>query len=115
MQGPALGQKAFQPTNCYSGDREYFFGVDLTSKSDPMQVRIIQDPIKGTFVKVLSGTSNGGSEMLFDAASCKVLQGNLRQTKWRVNEIRDMSGELELDCTFSGETIRGSIVFNHCH
>jgi hypothetical protein len=114
-EGPVLGQKTFQPTSCYSGDREYFFGVDLTSKVDPMQIRILQDPVKGTFVKVITGAEGTSSELLFDGVSCKVLRGNLQQTKWRVNDIRDMSGELELDCDASGETIRGTIVFHHCH
>lgn len=114
-EGSVLGQKTFQPTSCYSGDREYFFGVDLTSKADPMQIRILQDPVKGTFVKVITGAESVGSEILFDGSSCKVLHGNLQQTKWRVNEIRDMSGQLELDCDASGERIRGNIVFHHCH
>jgi hypothetical protein len=113
--GDVFSQKEFQPTHCYSGDREYFFGVDLTSKTDPMQVRILQDPVQGTFVKVTQESSGGHHEILFDSSSCKSLEGVLKQTKWEVNEIRDMSGELEMDCTVSGVSVKGKIIFNHCH
>jgi hypothetical protein len=114
-EGPAFANKEFQPTNCYSGDREYFFGVDLTSKTDPMQIRVLQDPVKGTFVRIVNTGSEKQEEFVFDSNSCKSLRGVLKQTKWEVNEIRDMSGELELDCTVSGSSVKGNIVFQHCH
>ncbi len=116
IEGPEWGEMTFQPAVCHSGDREYFFGVDLKSKTDSMTVRILQDPVKGTFLKVVGARDGKPNEILFDQASCKVLEGNLKQTKWRVNEIRDMSGELDVDCsTPNGEMIRGKITFIHCH
>jgi hypothetical protein len=113
---PNSDPKTFTPNLCYSGDREYFFGVDLHSKTDPVQVRIFQDPVKGTFLKVVSDESGHSSEMIFEQNACKVLAGELKETKWRVNKIRDISGELNVDCaTGSDGAIKGQITFTHCH
>jgi hypothetical protein len=116
IESSSLGQKSFLPNACFSGDREYFLGVDLKNKTDPLQVRILQDPVQGTFVKIVNDNSDKRTEVLFDQASCKVLRGDLKQTKWKVNDIRDMSGELEADCsTGNGDTIKGRVTFVHCH
>jgi hypothetical protein len=113
---PDSDPRTFTPNVCYSGDREYFLGVDLQSKTDPVQVRIFQDPIKGTFLKVVSDETGQSKEMLFEKNTCKVLTGELKETKWRVNKIRDISGELDIDCASGNDgTIKGKITFTHCH
>ena len=90
--------------------------MDLQSKSDPVQVRIYQDPVKGTFLKVVSEDAGEFSEVLFEKSMCSVMAGELTETKWRVNKIRDISGELNVDCSAGNDgTIKGKITFTHCH
>lgn len=116
MNSPNSGETSFLPTVCYSGDRQYFFGVDLKTKSDPLYVRVFQDPVQGTFLKVVSDDAGTPAEILFDKSSCSVLKGELQQTRWLVNEIRDISGELEVDCrNGNGNSIKGKVTFIHCH
>ena len=116
MQGNALGDSKFAAAKCYSGDRYYFYGVDLVNQPQDTILRVVVDPVGGTVLKVTKEENGSERQVLFDQGSCQVIDGHIDKTGWRVNRIEDFSGTLKLDCTTNeGEHIQGDLQFQHCH
>ena len=103
---------AFAPERCWSGAREYFYGVDLASGNSQARLRVLLDPLGGPVLKL----SSGGGVRLLSGDKCSVLKVDLKPTGWRVNGVRDFSGTLSLDCEPEpGTHIQGDLSFTHCH
>lgn len=117
MHGPNLGEHTLAPLQCRSGDRFHFFGVDLADDRQGLTLRLIEDPALGPEIRVFSREQAGtGGGVLYRPALCRTLERRLEHTGWRINEIRDVSGSLEVDCvTGGGDSIAGKIEFSHCH
>jgi len=105
-------ESSLAPESCLSGDRANFHGVDLVAP--PYVLRVVAEPLEGLGAVVIDTGSR--ARTLFRAASCKVLRGDIQRTGWRVNDVEDVSGDLEADCRLpSGEELHGKISFAHCH
>jgi hypothetical protein len=118
MSGPVAGSVRFVPESCTSGDREYFLGVDLAAARPGIEVRALIEPLGTAVVRVRSPAAEGegGGMVLFRHDDCRVLQLEVEPSGWRVNEVRDVSGFLELDCdSLEGDHVAGRIEMNHCH
>lgn len=116
MDGRVLGNSEFSPNKCYSGDRYYFYGVDLVNQPKDTILRVVVDPVGGTVLKVTREANGAAQQVLFERDSCHVIDGQIEKTGWRVNHVEDFSGTLKLDCTTNeGEHIQGNLQFEHCH
>ena len=111
MAGPTLGSATFVPTECRSGDRAYFLGVDLTDATTRDSVRLLVDPLTGSVVRAV----RAGRGVAFEKSKCATFRADLHETGWRVNRVRDVSGSLELACVVEQEEIRADVRFEHCH
>jgi hypothetical protein len=101
----------WHPDRCRSGEHEQFFGFDLdTAGSD--HVRAVLDPLSGPGVR-LAGLER--DLIVLRKSDCAVLDLDIQPTGWTINEYRDFSDRLELDCTAGGLRIQGSINVQHCH
>ena len=109
--GPTLGPATFAPTECRSGDRAYFLGVDLTDATTHDSVRFLVDPLTGSVVRAV----RQGRGVAFEKSKCATFRADLHPTGWRVNRVRDVSGSLEVACDFDQEEIRANVQFEHCH
>ena len=113
VAGPSFGEGRFAPSECSSGDREFFWGVDLRDAGRGIVVRLVSDPIRGVGLRVTGGT---GDSVFFEPGSCKLLRARIEPTGWRVNEVRDLRGRIEADCDDSrGNRVSGDLSFDHCH
>ena len=121
MSGPVAGSVRFVPESCTSGDREYFLGVDLAATQPGIEVRALIEPLGTAVVRVRRSGSEGegeggGGMVFFRHDDCRVLELEVEPSGWRVNEVRDVSGFLDLDCdSLEGDHVAGRIEMNHCH
>ena len=97
---------------CKSGDWNYFLGFDFSAALDQGQLRAIKDPAGDVIVR---WTSPQGAKV-FRAADCNQLDLDVLPTGWRVNDVREFSGHLELRCQAAdGTSIAGRLSVDHCH
>lgn len=113
LSGPTFGDQVLAPTDCTSGDRSYFLGVDLLAPGEAPVLRLVIDPMGEALVRVSDAS---GRLLRLDRGDCSPLRARVEPTGWRVNEVRDFGGELELACeTEAGDRLAGSVSFVHCH
>lgn len=109
-----VGGRAVTFSACRSGDRESFLGVDLLAPSDGFRLRVVQDPIDGPRLKLFRRETGDGEVLTPDR--CRELRAAVRPTRWRVNEVRDVEGELAARCTLADGTVfEVKAAFRHCH
>jgi hypothetical protein len=117
--GPELGSQQLQPSQCLSGDPRYFLGVDLVDSTQDRTIRLVFDPVHGSLVRVMGAGPGAGEarfSVVFDRDACSDFVAEVRDTGWRIDRVRDFSGRLKLDCRIpSGDELRGSATFEHCH
>ena len=103
-------QTHWTPDRCVSGDLNYFLGMDFFGADS--QLRAIREP---TGEIVVLWTSQGLTSPLH-SADCAELTMNIQPTGWRVNEVREVAGSVQLRCRLStGLTLEGSLAVDHCH
>jgi hypothetical protein len=102
----------WHPDACRSGEHEQFFGFDLDAADSDAHVRAVLDPLSGPGVR-LDGI--GTEPIVLWQSDCALLELDVQPTGWKINEYRDLTGRLELDCTTSGRRITGRIDVQHCH
>lgn len=113
MRGDQGSEILVQPEACRSGDRANFRGVDLLSEG--LVVRVVAEPIDGIAVALIDAET-GERRGIFRRSDCTVLRGDIQRTGWQINDVADVSGNLEADCRLpSGQQLRGKLVFEHCH
>ena len=103
------------PRYCRSGQPRAFQGVDLAADGDdPALVRVVEDPIAGTRVRVEH--ARGGAPWVLDAAHCTTLASDVHGTSVAINRVGVVAGVLDLDCTADdGTRVRGAVRFDQCH
>ena len=104
------------PDHCASGDLEYFVGFDFLSSKDAGQLRALLDPIAGSVIRWKSGAGESQRVEVLHRSDCIRLDLDVQPTAWRVNEVREFAGHIELQCTTAdGSRIEGHIAVDHCH
>jgi hypothetical protein len=104
------------PDRCVSGDLEYFVGFDFLSSNNAGQLRALVDPLAGPAIRWKSGAGESQHVEVLHRRDCSELDLDVRPTAWRVNDVREFAGHIELQCTTAdGSRIEGSIAVDHCH
>ncbi|NOZ10954.1 MAG: hypothetical protein GXP09_07955 [Gammaproteobacteria bacterium] len=106
-----LGDTAFVPVSCESGQALGFFGVELSSESQPgRRIRLLRDAIKGSIVTVeVAGASQPLA--VFSSADCRLIDVNVRKTNTIVNSIYVVEGQASIECP----GLVGTVRFGGCH
>jgi len=112
----ALDGEVHRLATCWSGDREYFLGVDLADENQGTFLRLAIDPMDGPRLRLTRGSGASAERLHFDASACRELRAEIEPTGWRVNHVRDFKGELKADCTHANGThMVAHVAFSHCH
>lgn len=113
--GGPLGTFSKTPTSCESGQRWSFFGaVFFDEKDDHSVLDLVQDPVKGWFVKV--GYPNVDKMEVFGAQDCSVLEIDVHKTNTTINNVRAVEGSAKFDCTSGSDgRVTGQLEFEKCH
>lgn len=105
----------FEPTQCASGELYSFYGVELVDATKPYRIRIVDDPITGVHV-VTRFDNQQRANIVFDRSVCRVMTIHAAFTGWQVNEVRELAGTADLDCSLpDGSAIHGRVDFKNCH
>lgn len=113
IRGPQGEPVVWKPDACLSGEHEQFFGFILGSNGSPVVLRAVIDPLDGSGLRVTG--LEGSSGVVFRPSQCERLELIVERTGWRVNEMQDLSGRLDVSCATEGGTVEGSVEVRHCH
>jgi len=119
LRAPASEPIAWSPDACLSGEHEQFFGFILASNrlgsnGSPVVLRAVVDPLDGPGLRVVG--LEGADGLVVRPDMCERLDLVVEPTGWRVNDIQDLSGTLDVSCkTADGASIEGSVEVQHCH
>lgn len=116
VQQPSGQTQHLAPDTCYAGGREYYLGFDLESSKEDWRIRAVIDPIDGPVLRIRHGKAASAPAEIFRRAQCSTLSFNVESTGWRVNEILDLAGRLDVLCTSTdGAHVEGRLEVAHCH
>lgn len=104
----------WRPGFCLSGEVEQFFGFILGADGSPVVLRAVIDPLDGAGLRVVG--LEGADGVVFRAEACERLELAVEPSGWRVNDVRDLNGRLDVSCsTAEGASVEGSVEVRHCH
>lgn len=114
FRGPKGEPMVWRPDGCFSGEHEQFFGFILGANGSPVVLRAVIDPLDGPGFRVVGLAGVDGLVVRPDM--CERLELAVKPTGWRVNDIQDLSGTLEVSCrTTDGTSVEGALEVRHCH
>lgn len=112
-EGSAIGNWALTPDICQSGDRRNFFGVQMfTTKDTRLAFVYGEDPLRGRGVSV--NIPETKFNYRFGERDCKVLDASLQRGAM-INQVRSVSGAIDVDCQTDGAHLKGRVTFENCH
>lgn len=113
---PELKAKwSMSPTECYSGQRVSFFGVDLyQNDDDDSMVRLVSDPIDGMFV-IANVPRTRQAVILSANDGCETFDVDFVRTNTSVNDIYNIEGFAVIDCELPGRSLHVDVNFAGCH
>lgn len=116
VRNPDGSELSWAPDRCASGDLAYFVGFDFQSTRDAGHLRAALEPIDGAVVRWTSAASGVQQSVVLRSADCARLDVEAQPTDWRVNEVREFAGHVDLQCTLpDGRRLEGRIAVDHCH
>ncbi len=102
------------PSECASGERQGFFGVDMRAGSDDSMVRVILDPKEGPILKVnVPGTDQGLT--LGPGPGCPQFDVHVERQNSRINNITNVRGHARVTCEDPELQLKADITFENCH
>jgi hypothetical protein len=111
-----VGGTEYRLSRCFSGDREYFLGVDLTDGAQETVLRVVIDSVEGARLRLTRSKGGVANVVILGAEDCRELQATVEPTGWVINRVRDVKGEVRAECTArDGTELRAQMAFTHCH
>jgi hypothetical protein len=112
----SVGDQQFRFDACSSGDLEHFLGVDLVDRQGGAIVRVAIDPIDGPRIRIVYGGGRSRQRVDLAPSRCRQFEADARPTNWIVNDVRDVSGFVDVECAGdAGPAISLHVRFSHCH
>ena len=109
-------EQHWTPDRCSSGDIARFVGFDFLSTHDEGHLRVVLEPIDGPAVRWTYGSGSTQDRTVLRHADCARLDVDVHATDWHVNDVRDFSGYVDLQCASpAGLQVEGRIAVDHCH
>jgi hypothetical protein len=114
LRAPEGEPVVWRPDACFSGEHEQFFGFIVRSNGSPVVLRAVIDPLDGPGFRVVG--LEGADDLVVRPSQCERLDLVVEPTGWRVNDIQDLSGTLDVRCsTADSASVEGSVEVRHCH
>lgn len=115
IQVTAAGQTwNVMPSECASGQRQNFFGVDAREgTSDDKLVRVILDP-KASYTLHLNvpGTDKG---INLEGAGCSTFDIVVERQNSSINDITNVKGHIRVACDLPDLKVNADLTFSNCH
>jgi hypothetical protein len=102
----------FTPDICESGFRRSFYGVRMFSSRDSKMAFVyVDDPTRGRSIEVSVPGKEYGYR--FYEQDCRFRNASL-QIGSLINNVRAISGTIDLDCQTQGGSLEGTLKFVNC-
>jgi hypothetical protein len=109
------GEFSIKPTECASGERQGFFGVDVREgESGKKIVRLINDPKDGYSVKINLPKSDKAL-ILTKGEQCKKFDVHVEHQNSEINDIKNVRGHIKIECEKGEMKAKANITFANCH
>jgi hypothetical protein len=110
------GKWVIDHANCYSGEREGFFGVtvEVPQHHGPWMM-FVKDPVGGWVVKArISGSCHGDTctAKVFTKDECSTLNVDLKLDPSRKSQY--FNGSASIDCSVEGAHVAGKLTMKAC-
>jgi len=103
-----LDGQAFELSSCRSGAIYGFVGVELVSKQGA-KLRFAQTPTgEAVAFHIPDGESTG-----VEIGMCGSF--SVSQQNSTINDVKNVEGKGQMDCSAAGHTLKGSFKFSNCH
>ncbi len=107
------GSWSVAPDDCFSGERQGFFGVDLLEDDDEARiVRIVLDPIDGYVLKL--NVPERDYALVIGADGCARWDLLVERTNTRVNNVWEVRGHANITCDLPDLEIHADLSFSAC-
>ena len=103
-----VDDQGFELSSCRSGEVYGFVGVELVSKQGA-KLRFAQTPTGEAFAFYIPVGESTGVEI----GKCGAFQ--VSQQSSTINDVKNVEGKGQLDCSAAGHTLKGSFSFSNCH
>ncbi len=112
--GSILHDWSMNPNTCTSGAVDGFHGVNLSNSQNPgQQITLIDDRVAGD--ELDADIPGQGKHFRFFPRDCKVFSLNLTPMSSIVNNITNLQGRLDAECTADGANVSAHVTFKTCH
>ncbi len=115
LRGDGGKQWSTTPSQCASGQREGFFGVDMRAgTANDALVRAILDPKDGPILKV----NIPGSEravILKPGPGCTQFDVHVERQSSSINDVTNVRGHVRVTCDDAELALKADITFENCH
>ncbi len=118
-----LGNWVLEKGNCYSGQREQYFGViGFGPDGSGIAIKLVKDGVRGWTAIVNQASScrneaekGGCKAVVFAPNDCTTFDVDVTRTNTTVNDIRALDGTLHIECSNDTSSVKGNLTFDHCH
>jgi hypothetical protein len=116
-----LGAWTLEQGKCFSGQRENYFGaIAYGPDGSGIAIKLVKDSVKGWQAVVnqpetCKGAASACKAVVLPASACKTLDVTLETTNTTVNDVKVIEGKATFDCESGNDSLKGSLVFDHCH
>lgn len=107
------GEFGVTPDECYSGQRESFFGVQLQDTKNGHILRVVK-PATGDY-EVLVKLPGSDKATRFTASTCSKFDVAVSRQNSTINDIANVEGRLVVECASGANTFSAQITFANCH
>lgn len=111
----AYGDWTMSPDACFSGERQQFFGVDLSQDGDVADaMRVVLDPIDG-YSLLMNIPGEELAIVLGERDGCEVFDLHVERSNTRVNDIWGVFGRARVTCRRPDVEVDADITFEACY
>lgn len=113
VRSDLYGEWTMTPDDCFSGERQLFFGADIVGGDDSDLVRIVLDPLEG-YALAMNVPGEDVAIVLREDDGCERFDLDLSRGNTRVNNIWEIAGHARVTCRFAELEVSADLSFSGC-
>lgn len=115
LRGEGGKQWSTTPSQCASGERQGFFGVDMRAgTTDNAVVRAILDPTDGPILKA-NVPGSGQALVIKPGPGCAQFDVHVERQSSSINDVTNVRGHVRVTCDNPEFSLKADITFANCH
>jgi len=107
----SLDGTPFSPSSCRSGAVYGFRGVTLRGAGG--ELRIASTMTGEARVALFPAGAKAEAQAALDLGACGLF--TISDQSSTINDVKNVEGKAQLECTAHGHTVKGTVTFSNCH